>query len=68
MIILHSSYPKSGSMCVIAIITSLVYSEDGIFNFDILNENLTNIIKKILQRNERIEIYIINGNNSFTAH
>ena len=47
MIILHSSYPKSGSMCVIAIITSLVYSEDGIFNFDILNENLTNIIKKI---------------------
>ena len=36
MIIWCASYPKSGNTWVRAIITSLLYSEDGIFNFDML--------------------------------
>ena len=38
MIIWCASYPKSGNTWVRAIIASLVYSEDGIFNFDMLKE------------------------------
>ena len=38
MIIWCASYPKSGNTWVRAIITSLLYSEDGIFNFDMLRK------------------------------
>ena len=38
MIIWCASYPKSGNTWVRAIIASLVYSEDGIFNFDMLKK------------------------------
>ena len=36
MIIWCASYPKSGNTWVRAIITSLLYSQDGIFNFNML--------------------------------
>ena len=36
MIIWIASYPKSGNTWVRSIISSLVYSDDGIFNFDLL--------------------------------
>ena len=38
MIIWCASYPKSGNTWVRAIITSLIYSENGIFNFDMLKK------------------------------
>ena len=38
MIIWCASYPKSGNTWIRAIITSLVYSEDGLFNFDLLKK------------------------------
>ena len=38
MIIWCASYPKSGNTWVRAIITSLLYSEDGIFNFAMLRK------------------------------
>ena len=38
MIVWCASYPKSGNTWVKAIITSLLYSEDGIFNFDMLKK------------------------------
>ena len=38
MIIWCASYPKSGNTWIRAIITSLVYSEDGLFNFDMLKK------------------------------
>ena len=38
MIVWLSSYPKSGNTWVRAIISSLVYSEDGIFNFNMLRK------------------------------
>ena len=38
MIIWCASYPKSGNTWVRAIITSLLYSKDGIFNFDMLRK------------------------------
>ena len=38
MIIWCASYPKSGNTWVRAIITSLIYSENGIFNFDMLRK------------------------------
>jgi len=38
MIVWCASYPKSGNTWVKAIIASLLYSEDGIFNFDMLKK------------------------------
>ena len=38
MIIWCASYPKSGNTWIRAIITSLIYSEDGIFNFNLLKK------------------------------
>ena len=38
MIIWCASYPKSGNTWIRAIIASLVYSEDGLFNFDMLKK------------------------------
>ena len=38
MIVWCASYPKSGNTWVKAIITSLLYSEDGIFNFEMLKK------------------------------
>ena len=38
MIIWCASYPKSGNTWVRAILTALLYSKDGIFNFNLLNE------------------------------
>ena len=38
MIIWCASYPKSGNTWVRAIVTSLLYTEDGIFDFNLLNE------------------------------
>jgi len=38
MIIWCASYPKSGNTWIRAIITSLIYSDDGIFNFDMLRK------------------------------
>ena len=38
MIIWCASYPKSGNTWLRAIITSLIYSEDGIFNFNLLKK------------------------------
>ena len=38
MIIWCASYPKSGNTWLRAIITSLLYSKDGIFNFDLLKK------------------------------
>ena len=38
MIIWCASYPKSGNTWVRAIIASLIYSENGIFNFDMLRK------------------------------
>ena len=38
MIIWCASYPKSGNTWIRAIISSLLYSKDGIFNFDLLKE------------------------------
>ena len=38
MIIWCASYPKSGNTWIRAIIASLIYSEDGIFNFDLLKK------------------------------
>ena len=38
MIIWCASYPKSGNTWVRAIITSLIYSDDGIFNFNLLRK------------------------------
>ena len=38
MIVWCASYPKSGNTWIKAIITSLLYSEEGIFNFDLLKK------------------------------
>ena len=38
MIVWCASYPKSGNTWVKAIISSLLYSEDGIFNFNMLKK------------------------------
>jgi len=38
MIIWCASYPKSGNTWIRAILTALLYSKDGIFNFNLLNE------------------------------
>ena len=38
MIIWCASYPKSGNTWIRAIIASLIYSEDGIFNFNLLRK------------------------------
>ena len=38
MIIWCASYPKSGNTWVRAILTALLYSKDGIFNFNLLND------------------------------
>ena len=38
MIIWCASYPKSGNTWVRAIISSLLYSENGIFNFNMLRK------------------------------
>ena len=38
MIIWISSFPKSGNTWLRAIISSLIYSEDGIFNFKYLDK------------------------------
>ena len=38
MIIWCASYPKSGNTWVRAIVSSLLYSKDGVFNFDLLKE------------------------------
>ena len=38
MIIWCASYPKSGNTWVRAIVSSLLYTEDGIFDFNLLNE------------------------------
>ena len=38
MIIWCASYPKSGNTWIRAIIASLIYSEDGIFNFNLLKK------------------------------
>ena len=38
MIIWCASYPKSGNTWVRAILTTLLYSKDGIFNFNLLKE------------------------------
>ena len=38
MIVWCASYPKSGNTWIRAIITSLIYSEDGKFNFNLLNK------------------------------
>ena len=38
MIVWCASYPKSGNTWVKAIISSLLYSEDGIFNFDMIKK------------------------------
>ena len=38
MIIWCASYPKSGNTWVRAILTALLYSKDGIFSFNLLNE------------------------------
>ena len=38
MIIWLASYPKSGNTWVRSIISSLLYSSDGIFNFDLLGK------------------------------
>ena len=38
MIIWVVSYPKSGNTLVRAILTSLIYSEDGNFNFNLLKK------------------------------
>ena len=38
MIIWISSFPKSGNTWVRSIISALVYSDDGIFNFDLIRK------------------------------
>ena len=38
MIVWIASYPKSGNTLVRAILTSLIYSEDGNFNFNLLKK------------------------------
>ena len=38
MIIWIASYPKSGNTWVRAILSALLYSKDGIFNFNLLHE------------------------------
>ena len=38
MIIWLASYPKSGNTWVRSIISSLIYSNDGIFNFELLRK------------------------------
>ena len=38
MIIWCASYPKSGNTWIRAIVTSLLYTEDGIFDFNLLNK------------------------------
>ena len=38
MIIWCASYPKSGNTWLRAILTTLLYSKDGIFNFNLLKE------------------------------
>ena len=38
MIVWCASYPKSGNTWIKAIISSLLYSEDGIFNFEMLKK------------------------------
>ena len=38
MIIWLASYPKSGNSWIRSIISSLVYSDDGIFNFKLLKK------------------------------
>ena len=38
MIVWCASYPKSGNTWIRAIIVSLLYSEDGIFNFNMLKK------------------------------
>ena len=36
MIIWLTSYPKSGNTWVRSIVAALMYSDDGVFNFDLL--------------------------------
>ena len=49
-----ASYPKSGNTLVRAIISSLFFSEDGVFNFEMLrNINQFDTISNIL-RNKNI--------------
>ena len=38
MIVWCASYPKSGNTWIRAIIVSLLYSEDGIFNFNMFKK------------------------------
>jgi hypothetical protein len=45
MIIWLASYPKSGNTWIRSIIASLMYSNDGMFNFDLL-KNVNNFLKK----------------------
>jgi hypothetical protein len=60
MIIWLASYPKSGNTWVRSIIASLIYSNDGIFNFDLLEnirqfpteEHFKNFTKDIENLNE----------------
>ena len=38
MIIWLASYPKSGNTWMMSIISALLYSEDGVFNFNLLRK------------------------------
>ena len=56
MIIWIASYPKSGNTWVRSIISSLIYSNDGNFDFDLLkkiqqfpNKNILKILQKIFK-------------------
>ena len=56
MIIWIASYPKSGNTWVRSIISSLIYSNDGNFDFDLLKKfnnfqikNISKILQKIFK-------------------
>ena len=70
MIIWIASYPKSGNTWIRSIISSLVYTNDGVFNFDLLKkirqfpskkyfENFTNKFQDI---NELKKVWIESQN------
>jgi hypothetical protein len=45
MIIWLASYPKSGNTWIRSIIAALMYTHDGIFNFNLL-KNIASFLKK----------------------
>ena len=49
MIIWLASYPKSGNTWVRSIVSSLLYSDDGIFNFKLLHKIDQFLKKNILK-------------------